>query len=255
MNFKSLAVATFVWCSISLPATAQFVELNQQGQKFEKNYELSGDGQLFYSIPLPAGTWTFVRGNEITTNVTNSKMREQVLSNIDNGTLNMSAFIRAKVDSNPVKWNDEPCKGNDFIYKNDYGLTLWDQRCLTIRTGTYLQQSDNKVQQISRDFYTNNNIKYPQNCLQVTYTQYARNGRFLNVQFYVLPENYGLENPITAVLTSSPWHLSNYKNDPKKVKFIEAIRTWAESYAEALNQTFVDGKATKMFGPSINFVD
>jgi hypothetical protein len=133
-------------------ANAQYVPLDMQGQKFSKFIDLGPEGSPMYSIPLPQGEWTFVRGNENTTNGSGSKMRATVLSDVTDGKLNMSMYFNAKVDNIPTRWGEEPCKINDAIYRNDYGTSLWDQRCTTIRVGGYLQQSDDKVQQISRDF-------------------------------------------------------------------------------------------------------
>lgn len=234
-------------------ASAQFVPLDMQGQKFSKFVDMGPEGSPMYSIPLPQGEWTFVRGNETTTNGSGSKMRQYVLSDVTGGKLNMSVYLNVKVDGITTRWGEEPCKINDAIYRNDYGTALWDQRCTTIRMGAYLQQSDDKVQQISRDYYAKLGIKHSYNNLGVTMTQYTRGGKYLFLQFYVFPEAYGFENPTTSVLAASPWHASNYKSDPKKVKFIDALTKWAETYSDALFKNFQDGK-TKTEIPAFSFI-
>jgi hypothetical protein len=232
---------------------AQFIDSDPQGQKFTNNIPLANGGTVFYSVPLPAGEWTAVRGNTYTTSSTNSKMQEMVISNIENKKLNMSVYINAHVDGNSARWLDEPCKGEDFIYKNDYGMKLWDQRCTTLKLGSYLQKSDNKVQQISRDFYAKEGIKHDYNNLQLTYTQYTRSGKYLVVQFYIFPSNYGFENPTADVLVTHPWYLSNYKNDPSKVKFVNELTTWAENYSNVLFTNFTESKTQKVVIPAFEY--
>jgi hypothetical protein len=235
-------LAFFLFFVFSI-AHAQFVELDIQGQKFTKRFDVAYDGVVYNTVPLPAGDWTAVRGNQFTTSGNVSvRFEEIVMSNIENKNLNMSIYIKSKIDSNQAKWTDEPCKINDAIYKNNYGMTLWDQRCTSIRLSQYLQQSDNKVQQVSRDFYSKQGVKHAYNTLQVTFTQYLRSGNYLQVMFYIFPNNYGFENPVSDVLASHPWAPSNYKSDPEKVKFVEQLTAWAENYSNQLYKDFVSGK-------------
>lgn len=252
MKIKSLRVtASLVLGLLCAAANAQYIDFEVQGKKFSNSYD------IHYAVPLPKGEWTGVRGNEYTVTIrdSNPKFREVVLSNIENNNLNMSVYLKAKVDDISARWLDEPCKGEDFIYKNDYGTNLWKQRCLTIRASEYLQKADNKMQQISRDFYAKMNLKHPYNNLQVNITQYDSNGRFLQIQFYVFPNNYGLENPLVSVMAASPWHLSNYKADPKKVKFIESLKVWAEKYSDVLYQSYSTGKNNLTEVPAFTWRD
>jgi hypothetical protein len=233
---KFLFVFLIFICSV---AHSQFIELDIQGKKFTKTYPI-GDGKYF--IPLPGFEWTGVRGNKYTTSGTSSQMQEVVLSDMETKKLNMSMYVNAKIDGVSTRWLSEPCKGEDFIYKNDYKMTLWDQRCLTFKMDSYLQKTDNKVQSISRDFYSKSGIKHDYNAIVASYTQYTRGGKYLELKFYIFPSNYGFENPTTETLVTNPWFSSNYKLDPAKVKFVEALTVWAEIYSNILYKSFTEEK-------------
>jgi hypothetical protein len=238
----------FISCVLALSSAglhAQTIELDIQPTVYKKTYPIGeGEGQVS-NIPLPIGEWTTIRGDDYTGSTKGGesyKFREMFLTNVTDGNLNHFLYVKAKVSSTQVKWLDELCKGEDFIYKNDYGAKLWDQRCLTIRQSTFLQKSDNKVQQISRDYLNKNNIKFKLDAIGLSLTQYSRQGKYLVINLTVFPSNYGLENPTAASEVSSPWHLSNYKADPKKVKFIDALKTWAENYSDVLFKSFNEDK-------------
>jgi hypothetical protein len=69
---------------------------------------------------------------------------------------------------------------------------------------------------------------------------YNRSGKFLEISLGVFPTNYGLEKPFERV--DSPWHLSNYKNDPEKVLFINELKAWAETYSDIIYNNFQSNK-------------
>lgn len=221
MNIK--AIIFIVVFSFATFLGAQTVELNGiAGQKFSSNYPIVNGSTTFMNIPLPAGEWTVVRGNEWTTNSTNKKMREIFLiatNDVDgNGGIQKSVrhsiYINTSIDFTTTRWTDEPCKGQDFIYSNKYNSGIWDQRCMTIRQDGYLIRSDNKVQQITRDFLDKNNITYVTGMIRVRSMIYNRSGKFLELAFGVFPTDYGFEKPTEGV--DSPWHLSSYRKDPEK---------------------------------------
>lgn len=243
---------------LCIPLHAQVTELvGIQGQKFSASYPVTNGGTTFINVPLPNGEWTVVRGNEYYTNRTNKKMRKIFLSLAEkqpadeNKSLVSSMYIHTGIDSTPTKWLDEPCKGEDFIYKNDYGMTMWNQRCLTIRQDGYLAKSDNKVQQITRDYLIANNIKFKTQRLKLSYLTYTQSGNYLQVDIAVWPSMYGFEDVLEGV--NSPWHASRFKTDPDKVDFINELVKWAEKYSDALFKSFQDGKSSPVALPMFTY--
>jgi len=199
------------------------------------------------NIPLPEGVWTVVRGDEWQTN-NGKKMREIFLISTEDISgsdgikkyLKYFIYVNTPIDYTSTRWNDEPCKAQDFIYSNKYNSNLWDQRCSSIRQSAFLTRSDNKVQQIARDYLKSNNIKYVTGMLTSRNDMYDRSGKFLQVFFSVYPTNYGFEKPDDSV--DSPWHLSSYKDDPDKVLFINHLKVWAEAYSDIIYNNFQNNK-------------
>lgn len=258
MNIKKIIFSgSFLFATL---LGAQTVELSGiAGQKFSSNYPIVNGSTTYINIPLPAGEWTVIRGNEWVVQSTSKKMREIFLINtLDksiNGDIKKSVrhniYINTTIDSTSTRWLDEPCKGEDFIYSNKYNSGMWDQRCLIVRQDGYLARSDNKVQQSTRNYLDKNNISYTNSTISVKYMMYNRAGKFLELWIAVFPTDYGFEKPTEGV--SSPWHLSSYRKDPEKVKFIEGLRIWAEKYSDALYSNFMSDKPVTISVPKFNY--
>jgi len=258
MNIKKIIFSgSFLFATL---LGAQTVELSGiAGQKFSSNYPIVNGSTTYINIPLPNGEWTVVRGNEWAVQSTDKKMREIFLINtLDksiNGVIQKSVrhniYINTTIDFTSTRWLDEPCKGEDFIYSNKYNSGIWDQRCLTIRQDGYLSRSDNKVQQITRNYLDKNNISYTTSTIRVRYVMYNRAGKFLELAIAVFPTDYGFEKPTEGV--DSPWHLSSYRKDPEKIKFIEGLRIWAEKYSDAIYSNFMSDKLATISVPKFNY--
>ncbi len=233
---------------------AQNVELEDiQGQQYQKNYPIGDGSSVTYNIPLPEGEWVVVRGNTYTTNNTAAKMKELFLATSDKQKLNAFMYIRAKVDGTSTRWLDEPCKGEDFLYRNDYGMKLWDQRCLTIRQSTFLQNSDNKVQQMAREFFAKQGIKYDVDAISVRFMTYTRGGKYLYVDIATFPSNYGLTAPTAASPVTSAWHRVNFGADPQKARYVKELAEWAEKYSEVIFKSFEQEKRQNVEIPAFGW--
>ena len=242
---------------VAMSAFAQFAELDMQPTNYQNNYPF-GEGEVqVTNIPLPEGEWTVIRGNDITLQTRRDrgetspyKMREVFISNVNNGRLNHFLYVYAQVTGISMYFNDEPCKGDNFIYKNDYGTRMWDQRCLTIQQGQVLGDQNSKPQQVARDFFAKNGIKFIPESLSVQFSQFDHIGRYLVVRLRIFPANYGLENPVISAGVSGHWTAANYKNYPNKVNFIEALKKWAENYSDVLYKSFKEGKPQNVVIPA-----
>jgi hypothetical protein len=258
MNIKNIIFSgSFLFATL---LGAQTVELSGiAGQKFSSNYPIVNGSTTYINIPLPAGEWTVIRGNEWVVQNTSKKMREIFLINTMDKSINgaiqksvrYAIYVNTTIDSTSTRWLDEPCKGEDFIYSNKYNSGMWDQRCLTIRQEGYLARSDNKVQQIARNYLDKNNISYVTSRIQVKYMMYNRAGKFIELTISVFPTDSGFEKPNEGV--DSPWHLSSYRKDPEKIKFIESLRIWAEKYSDAIYSNFMSDKPLEISVPKFNY--
>lgn len=208
-----------------------------QDDRKEKTY--LNNLKINYDIPLPNGEWHEITTEDKTVNTV--ILRRVNLFKIDDKSLQASMSINANLNGGYLKWNDEPCKVTDYLYKNDYGTSLYDQRCLTIRPTTFLQ-SNNENQENMRGYLSKNKIKNSFNSIQVKITQYTHTGKFLQIELYLFPDNNGLDNPLVSILTTSPWSKSNYTGDPQKIRFIEDLAAWAEIYSNTVYQQFSESK-------------
>ena len=53
-----------------------------------------------------------------------------------------------------------------------------------------------------------------------------------------------------GAIGTHPWHKSNFKNDPKKIQFIEKLINWSEAYSNSVHERF---KAPGKQVPNIPF--
>lgn len=227
-------------------------DLPKQGDIFTGSYQVISDGlfgkKLVRSIPLPEGEWIVVNAwdrksvnrGSVGSSVEPIMLREMILAQVNKSKqLTAAMYFTTNIDSRAYKWDPEYCKdANDrFIYSNTYGTQLWQQRCTNIQATTYLQSStpgQNKV----RDFYNSNGIKFDSNAITVQTSEYDHNGNILRLDLFYFPSAYGLENPVIGNVTMSPWFKTNYKQDPKKVKFIDGLKQWADEYSNLQNKYF-----------------
>jgi hypothetical protein len=215
-----------------------------EGDIASGNLSVSGiTNKTVMNYPLPDGEWTLSNTGS-TKSSTGQNFRFHYLfpksSKIgtESKKLEIALYLSTFTDDKPINWNNEPCKG-EFIYKNDYGTKLWDQRCLTIYEGSFLTSSNTTQNQI-RNYLENQGIEFQTSGLYVKYTQYNRRGRFIELSFVIFPQNYQLEAPLVGA--SSTWNTINYSKDPAKVKFIEALKQWAEKYVAAVDKNFSEEK-------------
>lgn len=235
-------------------------DLLSPGDTLKKVYRVTepslGGTRLLHSIPLPPDDWLVVRTENYEASIKGGgseriPMRTVSLAQVSkDNQVSMAAFIRSNASSQRMRWTDEPCKGSDLLFMNNFGGGIWNQKCLTIRLETYLQ-TNNAVQNRSREFLSAKGIKYAANIITANIYRLDDKGGYLFVSIFLFPDRYDFENPIESVLARHPWHASLFKADPEKVKFINAYAKWAESYAETIFKLYDNPTASieevKMF--------
>ena len=239
---------------------AQMVELTGiEGQKYQRNYPMVSGTTTFVNLPLPEGELTVIRGDEYTVGMTQKKMREIFLVTVkdvnkgnDVKDLVNFIYVKASISSSSFDWSDQPCKGEDWIYINEYDSSVLGQRCMTIRQSMFLNRSDNKVHQLTRSYFDKNNISFVNGGLTLSVTIFNRSGKFWLMNFVVFPTLYGLEKPTEGM--DSPWHLKKYKSDPEKVLFIDKLKVWAEAYSDIIFNNFKNEKQSTVYLPEFVFV-
>lgn len=250
MSLKKISVSLFVAALISINLAFASGDLPKQGDVITGSYQVHTDGlmgkSLLRAIPLPAGDWIVVNAwdrpaiNNPFAGNKSIPLREMVLAQVNkNNQLIAAIYFTTNLASLAYKWDPNYCNdvNDNFIYSNKYGTDLWQQRCTSIAATGYLQSStpgQNKV----RDFYNSRGIKFDTNTLRVQLSEYDHNGNILRFDIFYFPSTYGLENPPVGNATMSPWFKTNYKQDPKKIKFIEGLQQWSDEYSNLQNKYF-----------------
>ena len=207
----------------------------QVGQKIESNYQVYTRGifgnSLLHNIPLPDEKWEVIlindKLNDITvgSSFTRAEMREVILISTDEkNKLKAAIYIYTTAAQINYKWIDDYCtnQSDNLIYLNLYGTALYDERCLSIQLNTYLQGSGPRSNYI-REYFNARGITYSLNMLNVRNSKISSSGGKILVELYIFPDYFNFENPKVGAIGTHPWHKSNFKNDPKKIQFIEKL--------------------------------
>lgn len=203
------------------------------------------DGDPYARVPLVEGPdWTIEFTNIYkSTNRDESRFRNVNLTQSKNGKV--IAYIEAseKVDGTTIKLTDEPCKVDDVYFKNDYGTSLWKQKCLVIKPVTWLQGTNKYTSDLLASF-AKRGIKNDFNAIRLSYMRYGDINKSLRYSLFIFPSTYGLDNALASVTNASPWSINNLTSDPQKVSFVDAIKTYAEYMVGELDKAYETGQAT-----------
>lgn len=118
-----------------------------------------------------------------------------------------------------IDWRDEPCKGDDFLWKRSTGGSFTNINCVTISTRT----------QFLPDYPT---------VLSVRFTRYGGSARRLSYNVNVNPEFFHVARDAEPDLKANGWHKSRYENDPEKVKFFAGLVKWATVVQDRMDKAF-----------------
>jgi hypothetical protein len=148
-------------------------------------------------------------------------------------------YIYTTAAHNNFKWIDDYCanQSDNLIYFNLYGTALYEERCLSIQLNTYLQGSGPRSNYI-REYFNARGITYSLNMLNVRNSKISSSGGKILVELYIFPDYFNFENPQVGAIGTHPWHKSNFKNDPKKIQFIEKLVDWSETYSNSVHERF-----------------
>ncbi|MDD4942728.1 hypothetical protein [Rhodoferax sp.] len=234
MNNKSLILAILV----NLTTVASGIEVGQQVQNTISINGRNGT-EVYANFPLIEGQWS-VEYTDIRGNNSNSNFRNINLMQFEGGKLKLASEYSIKVDGSTTRWTDEPCKVEPTLHKNNYGTSLWKQRCLVIEPITFLQ-NNNDVTRAALSSLASRGIKNDFNSLRLTYTRYGDSDKFMRIRFHLFPSTFGLENPTVGSMNTSPWSPVNVASDPAKVQFISALTNYAERLVKSLDLAYETG--------------
>jgi hypothetical protein len=226
------------YCIVSASVAAQ-----SKGDVYEGSIQVldARNSALIFEVPLAPGKWSVENVvNRSSTGSANAALKDVRLIRVNNGILQEALEITAKVDNTNIRWNDEPCKVEPVLYKNDYGTRLWQQKCLTIMPRTFLQNDNEPTRAVLKDF-SDRGIKHDFNSIGADYTRYGDYSKFLIIRHHLFPSNYGLDNPVVGILNTSPYHPSLISSNPDKKMFSDALAKYFEGVVVAYDAAY-EGK-------------
>lgn len=116
-------------------------------------------------------------------------------------------------------WTDEPCKGNDFLWKKSVGRAFSDINCATITHATKFLPD------------------YP-TVVRIQFTRYSSLARRLSYIVSVNPAFFGIENDPEPDWKTNSWNKEHLQKDPKKVEFVTRLEEWAETVLGRMDDAF-----------------
>lgn len=201
---------------------------------------------VYASVPLPPGKWEVSDTNVRKSNGnTAADLRDVRLLQIEDGRLRHAIEITMKVNGVNMQWNDEPCKKEPTLAKNNYGTALFKQKCLSLHAITFLQ-NNNAATRDALASLAARGVKHDYNSLVLHYQRFGDFGNFLIVQQHFFPSIYGLENLTVGVINESPWHPSRVGLDASRKAFVDAVFRYGEIIASSYDEAYMQKESAPL---------
>lgn len=226
--------------SVTLILAANTVQSQEKGEIYEGSIKIKDarNNTVVYEIPLSSGKWIVDSVfNRKSTGGASADMKDVQLINVADGVLSEALEVTAKVDATSIRWNDEPCKYEPVLYKNDYGTKLWKQKCLHIKPITFLQRNNEETRSVLKSL-SDRGIKHDFNSINAIYTRYGDYEKFILIRHHFFPSNYGLINPVIGIINTSPYHPSLIGSDVKNKAMIDALSSYMEGVVKAYDSAY-----------------
>ncbi|QHE86658.1 hypothetical protein [Hydrogenophaga sp. BPS33] len=194
---------------------------------------------VFAEVPLPPGKWEVLR-----TSVFPGKgyaaveFRDVQLAQLDGNQLKSVLDITMKVNGiNNVEYKWDLCKTTPILAKDDFGTSLYKQKCLSLRPVWFWQQ-DHKVSKELLALMATKSIQHDDKALMLEYERYGDMGYYLQVRQYLFPETYGMDNPAITEMKDSPWHPTRIDADPARRNFADALFKYGLSITPSYDKAY-----------------
>ena len=222
-----------------------------EGEKITGRVAIQGEsGSTKFYVPLPLGEWEVTYTRERRGTGSAPKMRDAGLMLFEGGRLKSVIEMTAYIESRPMRWTDEPCKGTEATYfKNDFGSRLWEQKCLVAIPATFLQKTNEPTRK-ALEKLAQRNIVNEFNAIKLMYSRYDNKGMFVIYRQFIFPGYFGFENPKESVLNSWSWYPPVAEKDPAKKTFIDLVQQYGLSIAAAVDT----GYEKKLLSPVVDLI-
>lgn len=116
-----------------------------------------------------------------------------------------------------IDWRDEPCKGDDFLWKRSTGGTFTDINCVTISLRTNFHPDVPTV-------------------ISATFTRYAGSARRLMYIVNVNPEFFHIARDAEPDPKINSWNKDLYTHYQDKVRFLIGMEKWASEVQDRMDK-------------------
>jgi hypothetical protein len=204
------------------------------------------------SIPLPSGTWTVVyagsfegprmqkAGSDITGyfGEASNKFEELVLVQANGANLKSMLDVKFNLTNDLKTYADNLCTNKPAFYKDDYGTSLWRQKCLEV--GSAVNAIDSGV--LAKDkavkaYISENKLSTPRTFVAMNYAQYDRDGSRIDIRLNENPITQGFDDQFDGGGLSQ-WNHEVISKYPQKLAFMEKFKDFAKSYAQEVNAAY-----------------
>lgn len=151
-------------------------------------------------------------------------------------TVDMSANLGT--NSSYDNWTDEPCKRNDYLWKQSLGGDFSNVNCATINHNVRFFSSPTGQFQQYLVWLRAKHIQLPPTVLKAEFTRYASKGRRLSYKIEVNPEYFGLPRDAEPIWGASGWYKDFIGQDPRRVAFVARLSEWAQNVQVHMNAAF-----------------
>ncbi|TCO80753.1 hypothetical protein EV699_11289 [Plasticicumulans lactativorans] len=166
-------------------------------------------------VYLPPGDWRLLASRETTLTFIADALEPGpslgavYVGEFTAGRLSRGVKAVASLYGEPgIQWNDEPCRGDDGLFKLDRRRSFRNQSCLEIRSRAPA------LTELSGP-------RAPAAVLAVTFTRYDTTA-LLVARYEFNPEAFGFPDAAGAA-----WTPGQVRRDPRKAAFVEALTAWA----------------------------
>jgi hypothetical protein len=192
---------------------------------------------------LPAGDWVVMGRHRRNAGTISGSPAPPIgsvyLGEARNGVLARTVIAEANTELNTgwSRWQD--CDRKDMLHVTaDRNFNPRDQECWWINHYT---------QSLGRDafrqyehfneayrYMDENGIRRPATMLALSYIR-VDGGQFLNIRYAFNPELAGFA-PAKQSWRENDWHRDRYRDDPKKIAYVDALKGWGEAMLPFVRQ-------------------
>lgn len=116
-------------------------------------------------------------------------------------------------------WTDEPCKGEDYLWKKSIGGAFSNVNCATISYITGISETVPTV-------------------IQLQFTRYSSGARRLSYLVRVNPEAFCVRKDSGTTRESSDWHKTRLDGDANRTRLLKYFEKWAGDVLDRMDDAF-----------------